>query len=409
MRAGARPYAIVIGLDCFTGLQTARILADRDVPVIGIADNPGHFGCRTNVVEQVWAADTAGEELTQLLVARSAQFHQKPVLVPCTDMSVLRLSRNRDRLRSGYRLALPAPDTVEMLMDKTRFYTYAQQAGLPIPGTFFLHTRADAERAAPALTFPCIIKPPVRTPEWERQTKAKVFKVADAAEFLTTYDMCRTWADTLMVQEWIPGGDANLYSCNCYFDAAGEPLVTFIARKLRQWPPETGTSSLGEECRNDEVLEASVALFRGVGYHGLGYVEMKRDARTGRHYIIEPNIGRPTGRSAITEAGGVELLYTMYCDLIGSPLPANRQQQYRGVKWIYLRHDVQSAVAYWLRGELTLYDWWQSWRGKKAYAVFSWRDPVPFWGDLVQVAGKAGSRLRARGKGRAQPQPSTVR
>ena len=109
---------------------------------------------------------------------------------------------------------------------------------------------------------------------------------------------------------------------------------------------------------------------------------MKRDQRTGKHYIIEPNIGRPTGRSAIAEAGGVELLYTKYCDLLALPLPPNREQKYIGTKWIYLRHDAQSALYYWWKGELTLADWWRSIRGRKWDAVFSWNDQAPFWYDL---------------------------
>jgi predicted ATP-grasp superfamily ATP-dependent carboligase len=179
-----------------------------------------------------------------------------------------------------------------------------------------------------------------------------------------------------------------LYSCNCYFDDNHQPQATFIARKLRQWPPETGTSCLGEEVRNDEVLEESLKLFKSVNYHGLGYVEMKKDQRTKEHFIIEPNIGRPTGRSAISEAGGVELLYTAYCDMIGAPLPENRSQQYRNVKWISLRRDIQSAFFYWRRGDLSLTDWMQSWRGKKAYAIFSWNDPAPFFFDFLGLFGK---------------------
>jgi predicted ATP-grasp superfamily ATP-dependent carboligase len=200
-----------------------------------------------------------------------------------------------------------------------------------------------------------------------------------------------------MVQEWIEGNDADLYSCNCYFNGSAEPLVTFIARKLRQWPPETGTSCLGEECRNDVVLETSIRLFKSVNYNGLGYVEMKRDQRTGQHYIIEPNIGRPTGRSAIAEAGGVELLFTKYCDLVNLPLPENREQMYEGVKWIYFMHDIQSAFYYWRRGELTFRDWRQSIRGSKNDAVFSWKDPAPFWhhfwGAFIQVVKAQINRL----------------
>nr|NIP28096.1 carboxylate--amine ligase [Phycisphaerae bacterium]NIU27426.1 carboxylate--amine ligase [candidate division KSB1 bacterium]NIV01945.1 carboxylate--amine ligase [Phycisphaerae bacterium]NIV70689.1 carboxylate--amine ligase [Phycisphaerae bacterium]NIX31909.1 carboxylate--amine ligase [Phycisphaerae bacterium] len=126
-------------------------------------------------------------------------------------------------------------------------------------------------------------------------------------------------------------------------------------------------------------------LFKSVNYRGLGYVEIKRDERSGKYFIVEPNIGRPTGRSAIAEAGGVELLYTMYCEAIGWPLPANREQSYKGVKWVHLLRDLQSALYYWRRGELTLTEWWQSLRGPKTYALFSWRDPVPFLSALQRA------------------------
>ena len=58
------------------------------------------------------------------------------------------------------------------------------------------------------------------------------------------------------------GGEDELYSCNAYFDAAGQPLATFVARKVRQWPPDIGTSASGEECRNDEVLDRDGAALR---------------------------------------------------------------------------------------------------------------------------------------------------
>ena len=372
------PYAIVIGLDCITGLQTVRILAAHGIPIIALAKDPEHFCCQTKLCERISSVNTASEDLIRTLETLASELHQKAVLIPCTDMSVLTISRHRQRLVDCYHVMLPEPEIVEMLMNKVSFYTYAQKEGIPIPKTFFLKKRSDAETAASKLTFPCIMKPPMKTPTWEKNTRAKVYKISNREDFLALYDKCSGWADLLMVQEWIEGTDSSLYSCNCYFDANSEPQVTFIARKLRQWPPETGTSCLGEECRNDYVLEESIRLFKSVNYRGLGYVEMKRDERTGKEYIIEPNIGRPTGRSAIAEAGGVELLYTMYCDATGLPLPINRIQKYKGVKWIYLQHDIPSAFHYWKRGELTIREWWRSVHGAKRDAVFSWTDPVPF-------------------------------
>ena len=193
----------------------------------------------------------------------------------------------------------------------------------------------------------------------------------------------------VLVQEWVEGGDDHLYSFNGYFDASGQPLATFIARKVRQWPPHTGMSSLGVECRNDVVLETALRLFAAVPYRGFAYLEMKRDARTGQHYAIEANIGRPTGRSPIAEAGGVELHYTAYCDALGLPLPTARVQRYGRAKWIYFARDAASAWYYHRNGQITLRKWLRSLRGVKTDAVFSWRDPLPFvldsWSGLARM------------------------
>ncbi|MFQ5737375.1 MAG: carboxylate--amine ligase [Acidobacteriota bacterium] len=397
------PSAVVIGLDCVTGLQTARILASRGVPVIAIAKDPTHYCCRTRVCRKILFADTASLDFVTTLRMLGRELGAKAVLFPCTDTSVLLLSRHRHLVRENYHVVLPERDVVETLIDKIRFYTFAQEKGLPVPRTFLLKSRPDAEKAARSLTFPCILKPPIKTPGWERETRQKVFKATHADEFLVLYDRCRGWVQELMVQEWIEGPDGNLYTCNCYFDAHSRPLVTFVSRKVRQWPPETGMGCLAVECRNDEVQKACIGLFRSVGYRGLGYIEMKRHRRDGKHYIIEPNIGRPTGRSAIAEAGGVELLYTQYCETVGRPLPPNLHQPPSGVKWVHLRRDLQSALYYWCRGDLTLKEWWRSWRGRKACALFSVTDPAPFFHDLFRIGRLLLGGKRRRRKMAARP------
>ncbi len=369
------------------GLQTARILHDHGIPVIGITSDPAHHGSKTNACEQVIVADTATREFVDELLRHGPGFAAMPVLFPCQDPSVLLVSRHREELSRYYHMSLPSQAVVEQLIDKDSFYEYARQHDLPVPATFTLDTREDAERAAARLSYPCMVKPRVRTIDWNKNSKLKVLRAETAEELLQLFDRCRPWADALIAQQWVRGGDSSLYSCNCYFDANSNPLVTFVARKLRQWPPEIGVSCLGEEVRDDVVLQMALDLFGSVGFRGLGYIEVKRDSVTGEYFIIEPNIGRPTGRSAIAEAGGVELLYTMYCDTLGLPLPNDRQQRYGGAKWIDLRHDLQSAWRYWRRGELTFGEWWRSIKGRKAHAVFSWRDPAPFFYDLWRVIG----------------------
>src|SRR5215211_2040308 len=108
------PPAIVICLDSISGLQTARILSQRGVPVIAIAKDPNHFACRTSVCEKILIADIDGFELIQTLETLRPTLKEKPVLFPCSDTSVLVLSRHRDRLEGSYHIVLPAADVIEM-------------------------------------------------------------------------------------------------------------------------------------------------------------------------------------------------------------------------------------------------------------------------------------------------------
>ena len=401
------PPAVIIGLDSSTGLQSARILAGHGIPVIGVTSNPSHPCCRTNVCASIITSDPGRLGLIRTLerlgarLARGGGVPGAAVLFPCADASVLHVSRHRSRLQPWFRFALADGDVIELLLDKERFYRYAQQEGLPIPDTRFLRTREDAVEAGQGLPFPCIIKPAVKTPEWRSVAKAKAFVVASSAELLEFYDLFSTYGQCLIAQALVEGSDREHYTCNCYFDESSRPLVTFVSRKLRQWPAQGGEGCLSEEVRNDTVLSTTLELFRALRYRGLGYLEMKRDHGTGEYFIIEPNAGRPTGRSANAEAAGVELLYTQYCDLLGHPLPTARYQQYRGVKWVHTRRDMQSALQRISEGDLTVRGWLESLRGPLVHALFSWRDPVPFFADFM----RAGTSLISQ-KRQAQRAPA---
>jgi len=376
------PYAVVVGLDHIVGLQTARILAARRVPVVGVVRNAKHFCSQTNVCEKILVAECLSDDVIGALISFGQQLDQKAVLVPCRDMSVLSIARHRAALEPYYHVNLPQLEVVNMLMDKSLFYKYALKNNLPIPKTFLLHSREDAEKAAERLSFPCIMKPGMKTATWEVHTRRKCHTVSDKKEFLNIYDQGSGWTDILVAQEWITGPDNNLYSCNMYLNENSEPLVAFTSRKIRQYPPRTGETSLGIECENEFVSTEAIRLFMKVRFQGLAYLEMKRDELSGRYYIIEANVGRPTGRSALAEACGVELVYTMYCDSIGRSLPGKGEQKYFGVKWIHLGADLVSAISYWMRGDLTIKEWWQSLRGRKHYAVLSWSDPLPFVAEI---------------------------
>ena len=80
-----KPYAVVIGLDHMNGIQTARILARHDVPVIAIAKDPKHYCCRTNVCERIVFTDTATDTLITTLETMGPELEEKAVTAGISD------------------------------------------------------------------------------------------------------------------------------------------------------------------------------------------------------------------------------------------------------------------------------------------------------------------------------------
>src|SRR5260370_33788250 len=102
-----------------------------------------------------------------------------------------------------------------MLMDKTSFFRFAGEDDLPVPATFFLRTRAEAFAGSKQIPFPCIMKPGVKTPNWERNAAgAKAYLLSSSQEVLAAYHRGRSSAESVLAQERVPGKDSDWYSCN---------------------------------------------------------------------------------------------------------------------------------------------------------------------------------------------------
>ena len=378
-----RPAVVVVGLDCVTGLQVARVFARRGVRVIGVASDRRHFCCRTNACDLVSVSETDSPALIDTLNRIGETFEDKAVLVPCTDNSVLQISRGRERLQSKYYIGLADHDLIETLADKVRFPEFARENGFSIPVSVELSS-VDDIREMPPVRYPAVLKPAFKTPLWLKNTKQKAILVSSQAQLEEVFPQYSQWSEKLVLQEWIPGPIENHFTVEAYFGDNAEPLVTFVSQKLRQWPAETGIGTLSQVCDNPAVRHEAIRLFQAAGYKGLAYVEMKRDEASGEYAVIEANIGRPTGRSCCAEAAGVDLLYSMYCDRVGLPLPQNRVQENFGLKWVYWKRDLRAAWSALWAGKITLGHWWKSVKGPKACAVFSLRDPLPFFADWLR-------------------------
>jgi D-aspartate ligase len=206
-------------------------------------------------------------------------------------------------------------------MDKARFQAIAQELGFAIPRAVHLARPGDLA-ASDALDYPCVLKPVVKTPGYDKQFK-KAYKV-DSPQQLRGIFADIDGAAEMIAQEWIDGGDDRIYFCLQYRASAERPVASFTGRKLRSWPPRTGgTASCVPAPEFAETLTGLTdAFFAAVGCIGFASMEFKLDARTGQFLMIEPTVGRTDFQEEIATLNGVNIPYSAYCSLLGRAVPA---------------------------------------------------------------------------------------
>src|SRR5260370_11870841 len=101
----------------------------------------------------------------------------------------------------------------------------------------------------------------------ERRGNPRMVIVRNPEELLRKHDEIEDPANpTLMLQEYIPGGDDSVWMFNGYFNEQSEGLLGFAGRKLRQHPVYKGSTSLGICLRNDAVESTTKQLIKAYTY-----------------------------------------------------------------------------------------------------------------------------------------------
>ncbi len=385
------PPVVLIGLDTIVGLQTARTLHAHGIRVVAIAADRRHYCAVTRTVDEMIEAPTAGPGLLVALEALAARLPSGSPLLPCRDPSVRTISEHRHEL-GHFEIRLPDHEVLIDLADKSRFAALAAGTGLHVPRSVTFEPGADVDSLVAALRFPLFVKPVERDDRWQDSGQEKAFEVADLAGLHDVLRVATRHAERFIIQERIPGPVTVQFTSNSVFGEDGAHLGTFTSQKLRQWPEATGSGCAGRAAIDSELRDLAVEFFTSVGMRGLAYLEAKRDERDGRLVMIEANIGRPTGRSALADRLGVDLLRAWYEDATGVAVEPVVEQPPSDATWVFLRADLQAGHRQWRRGELSLRDWFGTYRRARSYAVLGARDLRPVVADIRRVGRRRAAR-----------------
>ncbi|MEE9612164.1 MAG: hypothetical protein V3W19_12985 [Desulfatiglandales bacterium] len=303
------------------------------------------------------------------------------LIYPNDDRTVEFLARHKKELEEIYRIPVPDWEIVKVAIDKRLTYQLAEQTGIPIPRTFYPRGVDELEHLD--IEFPAIIKPAIRDNFYDK-TRKKAVRVDDRTQLLREYLKAVNIIDSseIMVQELIPGKADRLYSFGSLYKD-GRILGKVVAHRMRQHPSEFGrVTTHAETVDIPELEDMSIQFLDAMGYQGISEIEFMWDPRCGKYKLIEIN-ARFWSWHSIAIAAGVDFPYLIYRDMLGEIVQVNDFK--KGVKWFRLLVDAPISAALIARRKMRLGTYLRSWRGKRIFAGWSLKDPLPFMAEVLMV------------------------
>lgn len=410
----------VLILNCKIGaLAIMRSLGALGVPIYGVDEDPHAPAlmsryCKGKFIKGF--AEDAQVDYLEYVLNVGKQIGKKSILIPTSDETSIFAADYAKELKKFFIFPENDPALVRNLASKKEMFFLAKKNNVPAPLTEFPQNLEDVLNYIDKVRLPVMLKG-IFGNRLQTKTGRKMLIVHTKEELIENYKIMEDKeSPNLMLQEYIPGGDDQVYIFNGYFNKDSECLAAFTGHKIRQSPIHEGCASLGVCTWNETVAEITIKFMKAVEYSGILDIGYRLDPRDGQYKALDinPRVGQAF-RLFLSE-NGMDVVRSLYLDLTGQePLPIKPRE---GRRWIIEDFDIISSYHYYKEGSLSFSEWLRSFKNLEEGAWFSLKDPVPFLSMLLSLSArmfkwlgkKAGivkddaSRLKKAGKGGAQVQ-----
>jgi D-aspartate ligase len=370
---------VVVLAPGYVGHGIARSLGRWRVPVYGVHGDARSPAARSRYWREnsIWQFDAAtpAQSLDHLLQL-GRRIGTMPLLVSTDDTTCLFVADHATELAGAFRFPQPPAGLARALSSKREMYHLCKRFSVSTPETVFPSSREDVVAYADTGDFPVMLKP-IENRAAQRDPDKRMVVVRDAASLLRLYDAMETPNEpNLMLQEYIPGGPDTVWMFNGYFDSDSRCLFGMTGKKLRQYPPYTGVTSLGICLSNETVARTTTELMKAVGYQGILDIGYRYDARSGEYRLLDVNPRLGSTFRLFVDSIGMDVARAMYLDMSGQPVNAGHIKE--GRKWVVENFDPVSSLTYYRDGRLSVADWVRSLRGLEEGSWLALDDPAPF-------------------------------
>ena len=398
------PLALILGVDTPIGLAVARELGRHGVPVHGIGRSSNAVG-RSSRYLSGFSLRPEGLPLVEWLPERI--FHTGArALFAISEEDLIALAALPQNIE-GCHVLTPRKPQLDLVLDKGRTLALASGYGIDVPESWQPVAGESFAQYADTLAYPVVAKwadPPemvhILTQHGLPLIKAEHISDKQALlALLERYAPLREWP---IIQPFCPGvGFGQMLHM-----AGARASLKFQHRRLHEWPPEGGVSTLCESVpldRHAHQMEKSEALLKAIGWSGPAMVEYRLDAETGKYWLMEVN-GRFWGSLPLAQHCGAEFAWEQYRHAIleetgiGPQIFNQRRARFmipetrRLIRVLFGREPIPNFRRTPLRDLLNFVAGFVDPRMR--YFVFAPDDMGPFLHDLTNVIRKALRRER---------------
>lgn len=321
--------------------------------------------------------ESNSKDYLEFVLTIGKKIGKKSLLIQTSDNMAVFIAEYTKELSQYFIFPRNDADLIKRIISKQGMYSIANKNNVPTPLTLFPKNFDDVLEYCKDGVFPLMLKG-IYGDKLQARTGMKMVIVNNEEELIENYKWLEDPEEpNLMLQEYIPGGDDQVFIFNGYFDENSECLAAFTGYKVRQYPIHIGAASLGECKWNQEVADLTIKFMKDIGYTGILDIGYRLDPRDGKYKVLDinPRVGQAF-RIFVAE-NGMDVIRSQYMDLTNQ-----RSEEAvvpdEGRRWIIEDYDIISSFHYFREGSLKFTEWFKSFRRCKEGAWFSWRDPMPF-------------------------------
>lgn len=220
----------------------------------------------------------------------------KGMFFPTHDEQLLSIAKNKKILEQYFEIPFSDYETLNKIMDKDLFSEKCRELEIPTIRDYKVKSFEDAEKALADFGMPILVK----INQWDINIiKAFGTKIAVYEQEIEYLKAMKHFFEVIpngeiLVQEYIQDSEQLMPNVNSFTDREGNIQCVFVSEKVRQYPPQKGTSTATysvdpENPKYTDIIEYSKKICKAFKFYGLFGIEYKYDPKDNLYKIIEMN------------------------------------------------------------------------------------------------------------------------